>query len=78
MPNLYASITAAVFAFSLGSAFAGDEAPVTEPSDSGAASMAAPDSSGPVAAESTDASAMVSTDGSSESKDAAPADSDNK
>jgi hypothetical protein len=78
MRNLSALITAVVLAFSLGSAFAGDEAPVAESSDPATASTAPPDASEPAAAESTDASSMLSTDTSSQSNDAPAADSDSK
>ena len=78
MRNLSAFITAVVLAFGLGSAFAGDEAPVAESSDPGTASMAPPDSSEPAATESTDASSMLSTDASSQSNDAPAVDSDSK
>ena len=77
MRNSSALITAVVLAFGLGSAFAGDEAPVAESSD-GTASMAPAESSESAATESTDASSMVSTEAPSESTDAPAPDSYSK
>jgi len=76
MRNSSFLIMAVVLAFGLGSAFAGDEAPVAESSDPGTASMAPAESPEAAATESTDASSM--TEAPSESTDAPASDSDSK